>query len=176
MGELTFILGGARSGKSSFALAEASKAAGGKMKKAFIATMEPGDDELRARISAHRMERGPEWETFEEPLRLPALLDRISGRFDVILLDCLTLWLSNLMLSNGGGSVGDAPGELAEALKRASGSCPVFTVSNEVGMGIVPDTGLGRAFRDEAGRLNRLVAAAADRVFLVVAGLPQRIK
>ncbi len=176
MGQLTFILGGARSGKSSFALSEASKAASGK--KAFIATMEPGDDELRARISAHRLERGPEWETFEEPLHVAALLDRIRGRFGVILLDCLTLWLSNLMLAkkNEGGSLGDAPGKLVEALKRTKTSCPVFAVSNEVGMGIVPGTGLGRAFRDEAGRLNRLVAGAADRVYLVVAGLPQRIK
>ncbi len=171
MGEFVFVLGGARSGKSSFALGEASKITG---KKAFVATMEPGDDELKARISAHRTERGPEWETFEEPLHLTPLLKKIGSQYDVILLDCLTLWLSNLMLLNEDRPLKDEAGELIKALKKTV--CPVFAVSNEVGMGIVPGTGLGRAFRDEAGRLNRLMAGVADRVYLVVAGLPQRIK
>ena len=172
MGEIVFVLGGARSGKSSFALAEASKIAG--RKKAFVATMEPGDSELEARISTPRMERGPEWETFEAPLDISGLLGKIGSRYDVILLDCLTLWLSNRMLLNEGRTIGDGPEGLIKALEKTA--CPVFAVSNEVGMGIVPGTGLGRAFRDEAGRLNRLVAAAADRVYLVVAGIPQRIK
>ncbi len=174
MGEVVFVLGGARSGKSSFALSEGSKIEG---KKAFVATMEPGDDELKARIRAHQMERGPEWETFEEPLHLSALLDKIGVQYKVVLVDCLTLWLSNVLFSNNGGGGGGIENEiqgLIKAMKNASG--PVFAVSNEVGMGIVPGTPMGRTFRDEAGRVNRLMAASADRVYLVVAGIAQRIK
>ncbi len=170
MGEIIFVLGGARSGKSSFALSEASRISG---RKAFIATMEPLDSELQARVDAHRKERGPEWETFEEPLQLSPLMDRINGHYNAILVDCLTLWLSNHLLKNGGPTE-EKTRQFIDSMKKAA--CPVFAVSNEVGMGIVPDTELGRAFRDEAGQCNRLMAAAADKAYFIVAGISQRIK
>jgi len=98
MGKLTFITGGARSGKSSFALDEASKVKG---RRAFVATLEPRDEELRKRVQRHREERCAEWNTFEEPLELPDLLRRLNSEYDVVLVDCLTLWLSNVMHSEG---------------------------------------------------------------------------
>lgn len=162
------ITGGARSGKSSFALKEAERLPGN---RAFIATMEPGDDELRQRIARHQAERGPGWETFEEPLSVPRLFAQLQG-YSVVLVDCLTLWLANLM------QAGIDPEKktdelLAAAAKAAS---PVFLVSNEVGMGIVPENALARQFRDQAGFMNRRVAATADEVYLVVAGIAVRIK
>lgn len=164
-----FVLGGARSGKSSFALAQASVRPG---RKAYIATAQPFDDEMKVRIERHRMERPDDWDTFEEPLDLPGLLTKIKDSHEVILIDCLTLWLSNLMLADR--DILKETEFLISALTAVGGS--VFAVSNEVGFGIVPENEMARKFRDLAGTLNQRVAAAADRVYLVVAGIPIKIK
>lgn len=168
MKKLVFVIGGARSGKSSFALKLASGIVG---RKAFLATMKPLDDEMKARAEAHGRERGPEWECFEEEVRLPGLLRELDG-YGVVLVDCVTLWLSNIMLS-GMGVEGESE-KLLKALKECGAN--VFVVSNEVGMGIVPENALARRFRDEAGRLNRLIAGAADEVYAIIAGIPVKIK
>lgn len=166
---VVLVLGGARSGKSRFA-EELVRAHPGPW--TYIATAEAWDEEMRARIARHQDDRGPGWTTVEEPLDLPAAILRHAGPDTAVLVDCLTLWLSNLM---GDGRDADAAGSgLLAALERVEGT--VVLVSNEVGMGIVPDNALARAFRDHAGRLHQRVAAVADRVVLVVAGLPVAVK
>jgi adenosylcobinamide kinase / adenosylcobinamide-phosphate guanylyltransferase len=166
---VTLVLGGARSGKSLWAERLVENAAAG---GTYCATAEPGDAEMAARIAAHRARRGPFWRTVEEPLALAAALAAEAAPDRPFLVDCLTLWLSNLM------QAGRAPdGEtaaLAAALRGAAG--PVVLVANEVGLGLVPETPLGRRFRDAAGRLNQAVAALADRVVFVAAGLPLVLK
>ncbi|MFZ3235842.1 MAG: bifunctional adenosylcobinamide kinase/adenosylcobinamide-phosphate guanylyltransferase [Stellaceae bacterium] len=165
----TLVLGGARSGKSRYAerlVEEAADCA------TYCATATPGDAEMAARIAAHRARRGPFWRTVEEPLRLAAVVAAEARPERPLLVDCLTLWLSNLMLS--GRNVDDEVAALAAALRLAAG--PVVLVANEVGMGLVPETPLGREFRDAAGRLNQEVAALADRVVFVAAGLPLVLK
>ncbi|BCP53432.1 adenosylcobinamide kinase/adenosylcobinamide phosphate guanyltransferase [Kaistia sp. 32K] len=163
------ILGGARSGKSRFAEAIVSRTG---LPATYLATAEIRDAEMQARISTHRERRGGDWTTVEEPLELT---DRVAALADpdrVLLVDCLTLWLSNLMEAER-----DIPAEaarLAEALRGARG--PVVLVSNEVGSGIVPMNALARRFADEQGRLNQQIAAAVETVFLVAAGLPVRLK
>lgn len=163
------VLGGARSGKSGYAqrLAEESKRS-----LVYIATATAWDDEMRARVARHRDERDARWRTIEEPLALAATLEREADPASVILVDCLTLWLTNLML--GGHAHAEAGARLAEAIPRLRGS--VIFVSNEVGWGIVPDTPLGRAFRDAQGWLNQAVASRCDTVILVAAGIPLRLK
>lgn len=171
---MTLVLGGARSGKSAHAerLVEAAVADGAHVGGTYLATAEAGDAEMAARIRTHRERRGPGWATVEEPLELAAAIGR-HGRADrPVLVDCLTLWLSNLMAA--GRDIAGARRTLIEALAHLAG--PVVFVSNEVGLGLVPATPLGRAFRDEAGRLNQAVAAAAERVIFVAAGLPLTIK
>lgn len=169
---VTLVLGGARSGKSTYAEDLVTGAGTG----VYLATAEAGDGEMAARIARHRERRGAAWRTVEEPLALgPALITasemaRVDG--GAILIDCLTLWLSNLM--GGERDVAAETAALLAVLPRLT--APVVFVSNEVGSGIVPATPLGRAFRDAAGRLNQAVAAAADRVVLVVAGLPLSLK
>jgi adenosylcobinamide kinase / adenosylcobinamide-phosphate guanylyltransferase len=163
------VLGGARSGKSRHA--EALVEADGRA-PLYLATAEALDDEMRDRIRRHRDRRGPRWETIETPLDLATALRRHATEQRVVLVDCLTLWLSNVMTA--GRPVGREVEILLEATARLA--APVVCVANEVGLGIVPETPLGRAFRDEAGRLNQRVAALADRVVLVVAGLPLTIK
>jgi adenosylcobinamide kinase/adenosylcobinamide-phosphate guanylyltransferase len=165
---LTFVLGGARSGKSRFAegLVTALPAPW-----VYVATGEARDAEMAERIAQHAARRGPGWVTREVPLGLAGLLqDGSTGR--PMLIDCLTLWLSNVMLAER-----DVEAErelLVGALSVAPG--PIVVVSNEVGLGIVPDNALARAFRDEQGRLNAAVAAAADTVVLMAAGLPLTLK
>jgi adenosylcobinamide kinase/adenosylcobinamide-phosphate guanylyltransferase len=168
-GRITFILGGSRSGKSSFALDCASKLPGS---KAFIATAQAFDEEMKERIERHKKERSVDWKTFEEPTALPQILSRISEDHDVIIVDCLTLWLSNLIMND---TAVDAD---IESLLSAAATCPscIFIVSNEVGMGIVPENALARRFRDLAGTLNRRVAEIANEVYLVAAGIPLKIK
>jgi adenosylcobinamide kinase/adenosylcobinamide-phosphate guanylyltransferase len=168
-GRITFILGGSRSGKSSFALDCASKLPGS---KAFIATAQAFDEEMKERIERHKKERSADWKTFEEPTALPQILSRISEDHDVIIVDCLTLWLSNLIMND---TAVDAD---IESLLSAAATCPscIFIVSNEVGMGIVPENALARRFRDLAGTLNRRVAEIANVVYLVAAGIPLKIK
>lgn len=171
MGKLIFITGGARSGKSSFALGEASKAGG---RRAFVATLEPMDDEMRKRVELHRDERGEGWETLEEPLKLAELFKELQGEYEVAVVDCLTLWLSNVMREGRGVSAEiDA---LAEAIDEAAKAMRLYVVSNEVGMGIVPENEMAREFRDHAGILNQRVADIADEVFLMASGIPVRIK
>ena len=165
---VTLVLGGARSGKSRYAEGLIEPAGAG----LYLATAEAGDDEMAARIRHHRARRGPAWTTVEEPLDLLPTLLRHAAADRPILVDCLTLWLANLL-----GAARDADVEtraLVDGLPRLAG--PVVFVANEVGLGIVPATPLGRAFRDAAGRLNQAVAAAADRVVFVAAGLPLALK
>lgn len=168
MPELTFILGGARSGKSAHAerLIEQLPAPW-----TYIATAQAFDDEMRERIRLHRERRGQGWQTVDAPFDLTGALSGVPDEAPV-LVDCLTLWLTNHMLADH-----DLPAEFdqLEAALRKRRS-PLFVVSNEVGLGIVPDNALSRRFRDEAGRLNQRVAAIADRVLFMVAGLPMQVK
>lgn len=169
--KLTLVLGGARSGKSRYAerlLADLPPP--WQPPWTYVATAEVGDAEMAARIAAHRARRGPQWRTVEVPRDLAAPL--AARERAPMLVDCLTLWLSNLMLADA-----DIDAEVA----RLEGACdaaaaPVVLVANEVGSGIVPDTPLGRRFRDWQGVLNQRIAARADRVVLVVAGLPLALK
>jgi adenosylcobinamide kinase / adenosylcobinamide-phosphate guanylyltransferase len=167
---ITFVVGGARSGKSRFALAGASGMPG---TKAFIATAEETDDEMREKIERHRNDRGSLWDTYEEPLRVAGLMREIDGRYGAIVLDCLTLWISNILQA-----ALDLDSEVEDLIAsiRELRSSSAYIVSNEVGMGIVPASELARRFRDAAGFLNQRVAAISDEVYLVVAGLPVRMK
>ena len=165
---MTLVLGGARSGKSRYAETVAMSSP---PPWAYLATAEALDDEMAARISEHRNRRGAQWQTIEAPLDLAGAL--AGAPLSVtILVDCLTLWLSNLMLADS-----DIDGEI-ERLERvmAARNAPVVLVSNEVGSGIVPNNAQARRFRDLQGRLNQRIAARADRVVLVVAGLPMFVK
>lgn len=170
---IALIIGGTRSGKSSFALTRASGEPGNT--RAYIATAEALDEEMTERIERHRRERSADWTTFEEPLELASLLKDTSDQFDRILVDCLTVWLSNRMLSRP--ELADqAIGDLVQALQETRHAAHFFLVTNEVGMGIVPENALARTFRDLAGLLNQRIAAIADEVWLVTAGIPLKIK
>ncbi|MDB5597611.1 MAG: cobP [Hyphomicrobiales bacterium] len=163
------VLGGARSGKSSFAqgLAEGSGLA-----RMLVATAVAGDEEMRHRIEQHRAGRGPSWQLVEEPLDLVAVVRKEATPEHIVLIDCLTLWLSNLMCA--GLDAAHEGRRLADSVPLLKG--PVIFVSNEVGFGIVPDNAMARGFRDLQGRLNQQLAQACDRVVLVVAGCPLQIK
>ncbi|WP_324696808.1 bifunctional adenosylcobinamide kinase/adenosylcobinamide-phosphate guanylyltransferase [Novosphingobium aerophilum] len=165
----TFVLGGARSGKSRHGQALVEGVPG---RLVYIATGQALDDEMEARIARHREDRGPRWSTLEAPMELVEAIGKAAGEADAVLVDCLTLWLSNLMLAEA------ALQPRFDALCRAIADCPkpLVLVANEVGMGIVPETSLGRRFRDEAGRLNQQVAATVDHAVLVAAGLPLVLK
>lgn len=165
----TLVLGGARSGKS--AHAERLVLASGR-DLVYIATAAAGDAEMAERIAHHRARRGPAWTTIEEPLDLSGALARAALPDRAILADCLTLWLSNLMHAER-----DVEREAAQLCGLVADlPCPVVLVSNEVGMGLVPETSLGRRFRDAQGRLNQAVAAAVPAVVFVAAGLPLALK
>jgi adenosylcobinamide kinase/adenosylcobinamide-phosphate guanylyltransferase len=165
---VTLVLGGARSGKSAYAEALVESAGRG----VYLATAEAGDAEMTERILRHRQRRGESWRTVEEPLDLAGALMRCAHPGRPILVDCLTLWLSNLM--DAGRDVDGEIKALADGLSALAG--PVVLVSNEVGLGLVPETPLGRAFRDHAGRLNQTIAQKADRVVFIAAGLPLTLK
>jgi len=169
------ILGGARSGKSRHA---AQRASAGALPVTLIATAEGLDDEMRTRIARHRAERDPKWKTIEAPHDLPRQLIVHARPGQCVIVDCLTLWLTNRLLAAPdaqGDEAGEAASaELLAALKRCGGR--LILVSNEVGLGLVPDTPLGRAFRDAQGRLNQAIAAMAQRVVFVAAGLPLVLK
>ncbi|MEL6244027.1 MAG: bifunctional adenosylcobinamide kinase/adenosylcobinamide-phosphate guanylyltransferase [Pseudomonadota bacterium] len=163
------ILGGARSGKSRRALALAESIGSTRV---FIATAEAWDDEMEERIARHQDERGFGWSTREVPLDLAGELSRLEAQTDVCVVDCLTLWLSNLM--HHGHDVDRETEKLCEVVSAIR--IPIILVSNEVGLGIVPETRLGRAFRDAQGRLNQALARVCDRVELIAAGLPLTLK
>lgn len=166
---VTLVLGGARSGKSRHAERLVEGQPGDCI---YLATAEAGDAEMAERIRRHRARRGSRWRTVEEPLDVPVELGRQCGPDRAILLDCLTLWLSNLMAVER--PVEAEIGQLVDRLGRLDG--PVVLVSNEVGHGIVPDNPSARAFRDYAGQLHQAVAAAAECVVFMVAGLPTTVK
>lgn len=171
---LTLILGGARSGKSDFAQSLASAHGGDDV--IFAATAQALDDEMDARIQKHHRGRPANWKTLQAPRGLAeALQTALPVR--VVVVDCVTLWASNVLLADEGAAPQAMERELNALLAwyRASG-CELIVVSNEVGMGLVPDNVLGRGYRDLLGAANKLLAAAADQVFLVVAGLPLEIK
>ncbi len=166
---ITLILGGARSGKSRFA--EKLVVESGKP-RAYLATSQAFDPEMQARIEQHQTDRGQGWSTWEEPIDVVKTLQEISNKDNIILLDCLTLWITNLMMAER-----DITAEfkrLVDALPTLPGE--IILVSNEVGQGIVPENAMARAFRDHAGRLHQDIAVAAQTVYFVTAGIAQKLK
>ncbi len=170
--EKTLVLGGCRSGKSGHALALA-RAMG--PRRIFVATCVPRDDEMVERVERHRKERSDAWQTLEVPVDVAGVLEAHGAAADVILVDCLTLWLSNLLVeTDDTAAIRRCIDDLAHAVRRTP--CGVVLVSNEVGAGIVPENRLARHYRDLAGWTNQAVAAACDRVVWTVAGIPVTIK
>jgi adenosylcobinamide kinase/adenosylcobinamide-phosphate guanylyltransferase len=168
---LVLVGGGGRSGKSDFALTRARQLG---RRRLFLATAQAGDDEMRDRIRQHQRTRGADFRTLEEPLAVPEALARIADT-DVLVLDCLTLWLANLLLEGReSGAVLKRVEELVAALRRQPAHAVVVT--NEVGLGLVPETPLGRTFRDVAGLAHRRLAAVADEVYFAVLGVMLRLK
>ena len=173
MGKVVFVIGGSRSGKTAFALLKA-KAASGENGRVYIATAQPLDAEMEDRIEKHRRERGSAWTTCEEPLHLGRAVRAASGSYAVAVIDCLTLWLSNLLCGNL--DVEEAQDDFIDSLRTPGRLLHIFVVSNEVGMGIVPENDMARQFRDASGRLNQRLAGLADEVYLMAAGIPVKIK
>jgi adenosylcobinamide kinase/adenosylcobinamide-phosphate guanylyltransferase len=166
---IVLIGGGARSGKSRHAL-EVARKRGSRL--VFLATAQSLDEEMATRVAKHRIERGPDFSTIEEPLEIADVI-RKTADADAIVLDCLTLWLSNIMLTFGR----DVDSEIEKLIQAAQATpTTVIAVTNEVGSGIVPDNTLGRDFRDHSGLLNQRVAAVADEVYWMVFGQPLRVK
>jgi adenosylcobinamide kinase / adenosylcobinamide-phosphate guanylyltransferase len=173
MSKVILVTGGARSGKSRFAerLAE-----GYPPLRGYVATGQAGDAEMADRISRHRGRRGSDWETIEETLALPDALLAADGCFNVMLVDCVTLWLSNLLFDTEVGAAGvlSRVEKLTETFNTLTS--PLIIVTNEVGMGIVPEHHLARTFRDLAGEANEMIAAKADEVYVCISGLPLKLK
>ncbi len=163
------VLGGARSGKSRTALQLAEQASS---QRIYVATAQAFDGEMRERIALHRLERDHSWQTVDAPLELPQVIQAQTGPEKAVLVDCLTLWLSNIVLAER--DPAHEADRLIGAVRDAQG--PLILVSNEVGQGIVPSTPLGRSFRDEQGRLNQRIADACDAVVFVAAGCPILLK
>jgi adenosylcobinamide kinase/adenosylcobinamide-phosphate guanylyltransferase len=182
-GKLILLLGGARSGKSALAerLAASLAPAGNVL---YVATAHAGDDEMRARIAEHRRRRPAAWRTLEAPLALAEGIREHAAGADVVLVDCLTVWTSNLLLAAAGDAERLRPEQEADILRRVAelvATCRALPatcllIANEVGLGVVPAYPLGRAYRDLLGRANQRLAAAADHVYLLVAGLPIDVK
>ncbi|MBP7063246.1 bifunctional adenosylcobinamide kinase/adenosylcobinamide-phosphate guanylyltransferase [Ferrovibrio sp.] len=168
----TLILGGARSGKSRFAESLLADKPGDA--RLYLATAEARDAEMAERIARHRADRGSAWITIEEPLEIAPIIQRECGLGRYVLVECLTLWLSNLM--EAGRDVAAETGRLCAALPQPGSAGGAVLVSNEVGLGIMPMNALARAFGDEAGRLNQRIAAAADKAYFIAAGLPLKLK
>ena len=170
MAELVMITGGMKSGKSAEALRIASRF----KRKLFVATAEPFDDELKERIERHKKERDHSYTTVEEPLRVGAVLKKVATySVDVVVVDCLTLWMGNIFHKDRD-RLDTHMAELLEGLRNRTH--PTVVVTNELGMGVVPSSVDARLFVDQCGRLNRLVAELADRVILMVSGIPVCIK
>lgn len=164
------ILGGARSGKTAFSEQLAIRSGS---RPAYVATAEALDAEMRDRVASHQASRATRFTTIEEPLALPETLLRASAKHDVILVDCLTLWITNLLLAEM--DVALAVSELGAALVQIE-NCKIILVSNEVGQGIVPDNAMARTFRDLAGAAHQRLAEICDDVHFIVAGLPMTLK
>ena len=177
MSQTIFITGGTRSGKSLFAEQRALEFG---EPLCYLATAQALDGEMDERITVHQARRGTTWHTVEEPLQLPLALANCDNRYAAILVDCLTLWLTNLLLLD------EKPGRESEqriiaeveelSLTLSAMTTPVIIVSNEVGMGIVPEHRLGRIFRDVAGQANQIIAATASEAWLVASGIPIKLK
>ena len=173
MKEIIFVIGGCRSGKSTYAMQTAERVPA--EQKIFIATCVPRDDEMKRRVARHQKERSQNWVTVEAPLNLPEAIRQNSRSGDVILVDCLTLWVSNLLMETGDDSkIEETISQFINAIAKAAG--PIVLVSNEVGTGIVPENALARKYRDIIGRVNQAVAKAAGRVIWMVAGIPVTVK
>ncbi len=173
MKEIVLIVGGCRSGKSRYALELATQTTG--RNRIFVATCMPEDNEMEERVRHHQKERSQSWTTVEAPLSLAESVDEHGRQGNVIVVDCLTLWLSNLLLEiNNMEEIEVHIKRLTQSLEASQ--CPVFLVSNEVGTGIVPENRLARRFRDVAGFANQSVAACSDMVIWMVAGIPVSIK
>jgi len=171
--EIVLVIGGCRSGKSTYALQTAEKITG--VKKIFVATCRPQDDEMALRVARHQKERGQHWTTIEEPLYLPEVILEHSPNADVMLIDCLTLWVSNLLMKTSDEIKWEQiVSQLTDALAQTG--CPLIVVSNEVGAGIVPENQLARQFRDITGWVNQAVAGCATQVVWMVAGIPVVVK
>lgn len=172
MGKLILVTGGARSGKSTFALESAKNA---NKRVAFVATSPYYDGDMTERIQKHKDERPPEWVTFEEQKELPALLKKIAPDFDIVIIECLTLFVSNFLLDNIEEKiVQEKTSQMLEVIKNSE--FDTIIVSNEVGLGLHPNNKLGRDFRDVVGRVSQMVANQADDVFFVICGIPVNIK
>ncbi|MDO9530451.1 MAG: bifunctional adenosylcobinamide kinase/adenosylcobinamide-phosphate guanylyltransferase [Syntrophales bacterium] len=194
---IIFVTGGARGGKSDFAQDLVEKLSG---KRLFLATAQALDDEMRQRIEKHREQRGNRWDTLEEPVHLGRVLRSAAGSYDAVLVDCFTVWMSNLLLEynppippllkggqrgilpfNKGGMGGFSDGKISEIVDDFFSSIDEFKgtiviVSNEVGMGIVPENKLARKYRDQLGFLNQRIARRADEVYALISGIPIKIK
>ena len=169
----TLVVGGCKSGKSKHALDLADNMAGNR--KIFVATSVPADSEMKERVKAHKTERGENWVTIEEPISIASVIKKHSKEADVILIDCLTLWISNLLYKGyDKEKILEYVQQLVKSVQNAE--CPIILVSNEVGAGIVPENKLARLFRDIAGITNQAVAVAATNVAWTIAGIPVNIK
>lgn len=166
MGKTILVIGGCKSGKSSYALSLANRY----KDKMYLATCDPQDEEMEERVRRHREERGKEWKLVEETIEIPSVLKLCES--EVLLLDCITLWISNLIMK--GLDPLERTDSLLESLRGFQGAA--LLVSNEVGYGIVPENNLARKFRDVAGIVNQKIAGFADEVVLVTAGIPQYLK
>jgi adenosylcobinamide kinase/adenosylcobinamide-phosphate guanylyltransferase len=185
--KIVLVTGGAKSGKSSFVLDKVSGIIG---KKAFIATAEALDEEMKERISRHQVERDDEWDTFEEPLKVHEAVVEAAGGHSAVVLDCLTIWLSNVLIGTQVANkeqrtTEQSMDELVSTIRQlkespvcstGAGCSELYIVSNEVGMGIVPENSLAREFRDLAGTLNQRIAELANEAYLVIAGMPLKLK
>ena len=169
--ELVLVLGGSRSGKSSWALSHIEKNYDSYV---FLATAEVSDKEMAERIKLHKESRGPQWKLIEEPIEVADVLKTRCEAFDAVLFDCVTVWLSNVLFKNGTEKIPEFQTRFLNTLSQRRQSITI--VSNEVGTGIVPEHAAGRQFRDLAGILNQELAALADRVVYIVAGIPMYLK
>ena len=170
---LTLITGGTRSGKSRYALELARERAGDRA-KCFLATAEPLDEEMKVRILRHREERGSDFVTVEEPLQLAQTILRVQEQFSLVLVDCLTLWMNNLLSHLSDEQMEHEVKSFLEVLSLRK--TDLLLVTNETGLGVIPDNVLARRFVDELGDLNRKVAQISDEVILMVSGIPNTIK
>ncbi|MBW2116657.1 MAG: bifunctional adenosylcobinamide kinase/adenosylcobinamide-phosphate guanylyltransferase [Deltaproteobacteria bacterium] len=169
--EFIFVMGGARSGKSSWALRYAEEHYGSYI---YLATAEVLDEEMAERVRLHRESRSAKWGLVEEPLMIAEALETKCAGVDAVLIDCLTVWLSNVLLKMGDEQVATYEDRLLETISRNRQA--IIAVANEVGTGVVPEYALGRKFRDLAGSLNQRIAGMADKVFYMIAGLPMCVK